>query len=98
MALADWVSKIVAYFRAGYPSGMPLTGYVPIVALSRRRLADAEIVSVTEQLIAQGCWVIGNADVGVAISRLTQEMPALDDIERVHDRLDTLGCTRGRRC
>ncbi|MCV7200201.1 DUF3349 domain-containing protein [Mycobacterium angelicum] len=96
MALAEWMPKIVAFFRTGYPTGMPITGYVPMVALSRRRLADDEIIKVTEELIAQGCWLIGNADVGVAISRLTQDMPALDDIERVHDRLDTLGCARGR--
>jgi len=98
MALADWMSKIVAFFRTGYPTGMPVTGYVPMVALSRRRLADDEIICVTKELIAQSCWLVGNADVGVAITRLTQDMPALDDIERVHARLGALGCARGRQC
>jgi hypothetical protein len=95
MALAERVSKIVNFFRAGYPAGMPITGYAPIVALSRRRLADDEIISVTDELIAHGCWLIGNADVGVAITRITQEIPALDDIERVKDRLDVIECARG---
>ena len=97
MALAERVSKIVAFFRAGYPTGMPVTGYVPIVALSRRRLADDEINSVTNQLIAHACWPIGNAEVAVAITKITQEMPAITDIERVRDRLDVIGCAPGHR-
>lgn len=98
MALAkrmSKISKVIAFFRTGYPAGMPATGYVPMVALSRRRLADDEIITVTDELIAQGCWLLGNADVGVAITRITQEMPALDEIERVKDRLDATGCSPG---
>ena len=33
MDLALWVSSIVAFVRAGYPAGMPTTGYVPLAAL-----------------------------------------------------------------
>lgn len=96
MAPAKRMSKIVAFFRTGYPTGMPVTGYVPIVALSRRRLADDEIASVANELVARGCWPVGNADVGVAITRITQELPALDDIQRVHDRLEARGRSRDR--
>jgi hypothetical protein len=35
---------------------------------------------------------INTTDVGVAISRITDEMPSPDDIERVKRRLDAIGC------
>jgi Protein of unknown function (DUF3349) len=56
MALSDRLSKIVAFLRAGYPSGMPATGYVPLAALSPRRVADDEIAVITSELVASRRW------------------------------------------
>jgi hypothetical protein len=95
MDLSHWVSSIVAFVRAGYPTGMPATGYLPLAALLRRRICDDEITAITSELIAHGRWPISPADVGVAITRVTNEMPSPDDIERVQRRLDAIGCTRG---
>ncbi|WP_204807223.1 DUF3349 domain-containing protein [Mycobacterium riyadhense] len=83
MHMAQRVSKFVAFLRGGYPTWMPVTGYVPLVALSRRRLSDDEINTLTSELIAHHRRPITTADVGVAITRVTQEMPSLDDIDRV---------------
>ena len=87
MHLAHWVSSIVAFVRAGYPTGMPTTGYVPFAALSRRRASNDEISAITSELIMQRHRPISNADVGVAITRVTNEMPSQDDIARVQRRL-----------
>jgi hypothetical protein len=95
MHLADRVSKIVTFVRAGYPTRMPVTGYVAVVALLPRRLTNDEITAITSKLIAHRRWPISNADVGVEITRITHQMPSLDDIERVHCRLDAIGCSRG---
>ena len=97
MDLAHWVSSIVAFVRAGYPTGMPTTGYVPLAALSRRRASNDEITAITSELIMQRHRPISNADVGVAITRVTNEMPSQDDIARVQRRLDAIGCTREKR-
>ncbi|OSC40552.1 DUF3349 domain-containing protein [Mycobacterium decipiens] len=86
MILTDRVSRIVAFMRAGYPTGMPLTGYVPLAALSRRRVSDEEITTIIGELVAHRL-PISDADVGVAITRITQQMPSLNDIERVQRRL-----------
>jgi hypothetical protein len=94
MYLADRVWRIVAFLRAGYPTGMPATGYVPLAALLRRRICDDEITAIASQLITAGYRPIGTADIGVAITRITYEMPSPDDIERVQRRLDAIGCTR----
>jgi hypothetical protein len=94
MDLAHWVTSIVAFVRAGYPTGMPATGYVPLLALSRRRVSNDEITAITSELIMHQRRPISTADIGVAITRITNEMPSQDDIARVQHRLDAIGCTR----
>jgi len=97
MNLAHWVSSIVAFVRAGYPTGMPTTGYVPLAALSPRRASEDEIAAIASQLIMQRRRPISTADVGVAITRFTDAMPSLDDIARVQRRLDAIGRARDER-
>ena len=92
--MADRVAKVVKFFRAGYPSYMPSTGYVPLVALLPRRLSDDEVITITNELAMPRHRPVSTADIGVAITRITNELPSLDDIERVHRRLDATG----RRC
>ncbi|MBW0012127.1 DUF3349 domain-containing protein [Mycobacterium sp.] len=92
MDLSHWVSSIVAFLRAGYPSGMPATGYSPLAALACRRASSDEIAAVTSELVTQGRRPISTTDVGVAIIRVTNQMPSLDDIARVQRRLAAIGC------
>ena len=89
------LSSIVAFLRAGYPTGTPATGYMPFLALLRRRVTDDEIISITRELIRRRRRPIDSADVGVEITRVTHEMPSLDDIERVQNRLDAIGWSGG---
>ncbi|WAC93754.1 DUF3349 domain-containing protein [Mycobacterium sp. Aquia_213] len=94
MGMADLVSKAVAFLRAGYPTGMPKTGYLPLAALLRRRVTDDEIVAITDEFMARRPAPIGTVDIGVAIFRITDAMPSLDDIKRVERRLDAIGYAR----
>lgn len=88
MRLRDGLSSIVAFLRAGYPRGVPATGYVALLALLPRRISDDEVAVVTSKFIRRGRRPIDNADVGVEITRITDEMPSLDDIGRVRHRLE----------
>jgi hypothetical protein len=97
MDLSHWVSTIVAFVRAGYPTGMPATGYVPLAALCRRRISNDEITTITSELLRHRRRPITTADVGVAITRITDEMPSQEDIARVQRRLDAIGCADKRR-
>jgi hypothetical protein len=97
MYLANRLSRVVAFLRAGYPTGMHATGYVALLALLPRRVTDDEIVTLASELIARRRGPISNADVGVEITRITHEMPSLDDIERVQHRLDAIGRSRSPR-
>jgi Protein of unknown function (DUF3349) len=91
MGLGDRVSRIVAFLRAGYPTGVPATGYVPLLALLRRRVSDDEIAVIASKLSVRQRPSIDNADIGVEITRVTQEMPSFDDIESVQQRLTAIG-------
>jgi hypothetical protein len=97
MDLSHWVSSIVAFLRAGYPTGMPATGYVPLAALSRRRASSDEITAITSELVMQRLRPISATDVGVVITRVTDEMPSPEDIARVQRRLAAIGCACEKR-
>ena len=87
MGLADRVSGVIAFFRAGYPKWAPTTGYVPLLALLRRRVSDDEIMAIANRLVARRRPSMDTADVGVEITRITDELPTLDDLARVQERL-----------
>ncbi|MGO9924568.1 MAG: DUF3349 domain-containing protein [Mycobacterium sp.] len=94
MSLRDRVSCVIAFLRAGYPSGAPATGYVPLLALLPRRVSDDEVAVIAGTLSGPDNRSIDSADVGVEITRITHELPSLDDIERVQHRLDVMGSAR----
>jgi hypothetical protein len=91
VGLGDLVARMVAFVRAGYPQGVPETDYIPLLALLRRRLSDDEIAAVATQLAARGELNIDTADIGVAITRITDELPSPADLDRVQRRLETIG-------
>lgn len=86
MDLSHWVSSIVAFLRAGY---------VDPAALPHRHVSDDEITAITRELIVRRCRSISAADVGVAITYVTNELPSEDDVARVQRRLQAIGCARG---
>ncbi len=92
MALSDVLMRVVGFLRAGYPEGVPAHDYIPLLALLRRRLSDDEVMAVAAELTSDGSVTpIGGADVGVAITKLTDEMPSSEDTERVKQRLAAVG-------
>lgn len=87
MGLLARVSGIVTFLRAGYPAGLPGTGHVPLLALLRRRVTDDEVTAIISKLVVHRRRPIDDADVGVEITHVTDQMPAPDDIGRVQQRL-----------
>jgi hypothetical protein len=91
MALSDVLAKIVGFLRAGYPEGVPVGDYIPLVALLRRRLSDDEVIAVATELISTGGAPVQGTDVRVAITKLTDELPSPEDTEPVKRRLAAAG-------
>ena len=94
MGLGARLSSIVAFLRAGYPTGMPAVGYAPLLALLPRRVSDDEISLIISKLVHRR-RPIDNLEVGVEISRVTHEMPSPDDIGRIQRRLTAIGWVGG---
>jgi hypothetical protein len=84
-----FLNSVVAWLRAGYPEGIPQTDYIPVLALLSRRLSNDEVKLVTRELLQRTDF--DHVDIGVLITRLTDELPSPDDIERVRERLATKG-------
>ena len=84
-----FLSSIVSWIRAGYPEGIPPTDTFPMLALLTRRLSNDEVKAVTHELMQRGDF--DKVDIGVLISKLTDELPSTEDIERVRARLAAKG-------
>lgn len=84
-----FLSSIVSWLRAGYPEGIPPTDTFAVLALLTRRLSNDEVKLVAHELMQRGDF--DNVDIGVAISKLTDELPSEEDIERVRTRLAAQG-------
>jgi hypothetical protein len=84
-----FLGSIVNWIRAGYPEGIPPTDSFPVLAFLTRRLSNDEIKVVAEELMARGDF--DNVDIGVLISKLTDDLPSEEDIERVRTRLAAKG-------
>jgi hypothetical protein len=80
-----FLSSIVSWLRAGYPEGIPPTDTFAVLALLTRRLSNDEVKAVAGDLMQRGEF--DHIDIGVAISKLTDELPSEEDIERVRTRL-----------
>lgn len=91
MSLADLVMKMLEFVRAGYPQGVPQTDCFALLAVLRRRLTDDEVAAVAAQLASCGQLEIDVDDIGAAITRITDESPSADDVDRVQRRLEPIG-------
>lgn len=84
-----FLSGVVRWLRAGYPEGVPRGDYLPLFALLRRQLTEEEITKVATELVdASSRDTIDRIDVGVEISKVTQELPRQEDIDRVRVTLE----------
>lgn len=89
-----FMRSVVNWLRAGYPHGVPQGDYIPLVALLRRQLSDDEVNEVATTLINETrppAEQISKIDTGVAITKVTEELPADTDINRVRAVLEGAG-------
>lgn len=86
--VASFLIRVVDWLREGYPSGIPRKDTIPVIALLRRRLTSEEVAEVVEELRAQGLLEPDPADVGTEITKITDELPHPEDLERVFTHLE----------
>ncbi len=86
MALARSVQSVVTFLREGYPDGVPLHDYQPLLALLRRQLSPDEVVLVARELAATGDTATAEA-IEAAIRSVSTVAPTDVDIARVQAHL-----------
>ena len=91
MSASDVIAKIVGFLRAGYPQGVPATDYVPLLALLRRRLSDDEVVQIVTELVGHDDLAADATDIRVMITKITDQTPSPDEVERVKKHLEIRG-------
>jgi hypothetical protein len=91
VTLPPFLTSIIEWLRAGYPEGVPEQDYVPLFALLSRRLSEDEVDQVAHTLVDDGDLPISKTDIAVLITKITNEMPLEQDIDRVRRHLETGG-------
>lgn len=84
-----FLTGIVSWLRAGYPNGVPSTDYLPILALLSRRLTGDEVRQVARQMMS--LTDAGYVAIGAEILRITDQLPAPADVDRVRAKLAAHG-------
>lgn len=79
--------RLVAWVRQGYPTGVPAADYVPLVALLSRRLTKDEVIDIVIELRGSGVLPNETGRIGAAIMGTTNEVPSIEEIERVRHHL-----------
>jgi hypothetical protein len=84
-----FLTSVVSWLRAGYPEGIPPTDSFALLALLANRLSNDEVRLVANELMQRGDF--DKIDIGVLISKLTDELPSEEDVQRVRTRLAAQG-------
>ena len=85
MSLNARLRAVLDWLRAGYPAGVPPKDYIALLALLRRRLTEAEVRKIAQEvaeLVASE-----ESDVAVQITKLIDALPSPEDVARVEARL-----------
>lgn len=93
---ARFLGSILAWLRAGYPEGVPEADYVPLLALLSRRLSPDEVHQVTRSMVRSNDGAaVDDVDIGVEITKITNELPREEDVARVRSKLAAAGWPLG---
>ena len=85
----EFLSRIVDWIVEGYPEGVPGPDRVPLFALLKRRLTDAEVKAIAAALVREG--EVDEDAIGELVTQITHESPSDEEIERVREHLAEKG-------
>ena len=86
----SFLGRAVEWLRAGYPAGVPRQDYVALLGLLRRKLTDAEVRKISQDLADQSILNdehITTADIEAMINDAVLQDASADDVARVSARL-----------
>jgi hypothetical protein len=88
---SNFVTRSVEWMRAGYPTGVPRGDYVALLGLLRRKLTEAEVHKIAQDLadesVLAGDDPISVQDIEQMISDSLLQQASAEDVARVSARL-----------
>jgi len=81
------MKRLVTWVRQGYPTGVPAADFVPLIALLSRRLTKDEVIDIVIELRGASVLPSETGRIGAAIMGTTNEVPSIEEIERVRHHL-----------
>jgi hypothetical protein len=81
------MKRLVTWVRQGYPTGVPAADYIPLIALLSRRLTKDEVIDIVIELRGASVLPSETGRIGAAIMGTTNEVPSIEEIERVRHHL-----------
>ncbi len=86
IGMSGLFGRVLSWLTAGYPDRVPGVERVPLLALLARRLTEEEVAAVADEF---DDWdEVDDADIGVAVTEITDALPLPRDVERVRARLN----------
>ncbi len=82
---------VLNWLKAGYPQGVPDADYIPLLAVLARRLSADEVRAITREIRRADQSPADSVDIGVLITKITDEMPREEDVRRVRAKLAGAG-------
>lgn len=80
---AGFLGRAVDWLRAGYPAGVPQQDYVVLLGLLRRKLTDAEVRQIADQLVSLASDPITTEDIEKLIRESVLQPASEEDVARV---------------
>ncbi|MFT4262282.1 MAG: DUF3349 domain-containing protein [Nocardioides sp.] len=81
------VGRMLEWLKAGYPDGVPPSDYPPVLGVLRRRLTDAEIEAIADDLalasVSQGVQAVTADDVHRMVRDHAFQSATDEDLRRV---------------
>jgi hypothetical protein len=84
------MKRLITWVRQGYPTGVPAADYVPLIALLSRRLTKDEVIDIVIELRGASVPPSETGRIGAAIMGTTNEVPSIEEIERVRHHLSEM--------
>jgi hypothetical protein len=84
------MKRLITWVRQGYPTGVPAADYVPLIALLSRRLTKDEVIDIVIELRGASVLPSETGRIGAAIMGTTNEVPSIEEIERVRHHLSEM--------
>lgn len=89
------VARILDWLRAGYPEGIPLNDFPPVLGVLRRALTEADIDAIADELAMQsmsnGVQPVTADQIRAMVHDQALQSPTEQDLRRVSARLAAAG-------